>query len=145
MTNPYATPPQMPQAQVQIPSVRGPAISLIVVASIAVLFGLFGLATDVLLVASGAIEQLEASNEGQVSKYTSIAIRTAWGVLLLMVSSFVLYGAVQMLRYKNYGLARGAAVAAAIPCIGPCFFLGIPFGIWALVVLSQPQIKDAFR
>jgi hypothetical protein len=33
---------------------------------------------------------------------------------------------------------------ALIPCLGPCYILGIPAGIWALVVLARPEVREAF-
>ena len=38
-----------------------------------------------------------------------------------------------------------AAIVAMIPRISPCCLLGLPFGIWALVVLSNGTVKAAFR
>ena len=38
-----------------------------------------------------------------------------------------------------------ASILAVIPCLSPCFILGIPFGIWALVVINQADVKEAFH
>jgi hypothetical protein len=38
-----------------------------------------------------------------------------------------------------------ASIIAIIPCFGPCCCLGIPVGIWALVVINKPEVKSAFR
>ena len=35
-------------------------------------------------------------------------------------------------------------IVSMLPC-SCCWTLGLPFGIWALVVLNQPEVKDAFR
>jgi hypothetical protein len=35
------------------------------------------------------------------------------------------------------------AITAVLPC-GPCWILGLPVGIWALVVLSRAEVKEAF-
>jgi hypothetical protein len=32
-----------------------------------------------------------------------------------------------------------------IPYISPCCCLGLPIGIWALVVLNNEQVKSSFR
>jgi hypothetical protein len=48
-----------------------------------------------------------------------------------------------MLRLRTYGLAITGAIVALLPCNPGCL-LGLPFGIWALVALAQPDIKDAF-
>jgi hypothetical protein len=38
-----------------------------------------------------------------------------------------------------------ASVIAMIPCISPCCIVGLPIGIWAMVVLSKPEVKSAFH
>ena len=55
------------------------------------------------------------------------------------------FGAVCMLRMRRYGFAMASAILALIPVCSPCFFLGIPFGIWALVVLSQAEVRQRFE
>ena len=37
-----------------------------------------------------------------------------------------------------------SAVLALLPCLSPCCVLGLPFGIWALVTLNKPEVKEAF-
>ncbi len=125
--------------------VRAPAIALIIVASIALVFGILGLLGDVVLIASGAIAELEARNEGPISKETTVAVRVIWGILLLVASSFVLYGAILMKNLKSHGVAKAAAIVAMVPLVGPCCLLGIPFGVWALITLEKPEVRNAFR
>jgi hypothetical protein len=36
-----------------------------------------------------------------------------------------------------------AAIMAMIPC-NCCCLLGLPFGIWALVMLMKPEVKSQF-
>jgi hypothetical protein len=55
-----------------------------------------------------------------------------------------LYGAIAMLRGKQYSACVAGAVTASIPFISPCVFLGIPFGIWALVILFRKDTRAAF-
>ena len=126
-------------------SLRAPAIALIVVSAIAVCFGALGLVGDFVMIATGAIDELEKANTGSISKHTTILIRVIWGILLLVASSFVLYGATQMLRRKSFGTAQGAAIVAMIPLVGPCCVVGIPFGIWALIELKKPGVRETFR
>ena len=38
-----------------------------------------------------------------------------------------------------------ATIIAMVPCISPCCLVGLPIGIWALVVLMKPEVKAAFR
>jgi uncharacterized membrane protein len=145
MSNPYEPPGQGNPSGGAQTVVQRPAVALIVVALISIVCGLLALAMDVVLVATGAIERLEEVNEGPVSEYTIITIRSIWGVVLLIASTFVLFGAMKMRNLQNYRTARAAAVVAMIPFLGPCCVLGIPFGIWALVALGKPGVRSAFR
>jgi hypothetical protein len=145
MTNPYEPPIQLYQDRSIHTLVRAPALALIVVSSIAIGFGALGLIADVVLLATGVVARMEAMNRGAESEYTLIAIRTIWGVALLIASSFVFYGSVQMRNLKNYGTARAAAIVAMVPLLGPCCILGIPFGIWAFVVLGKPGVRNSFQ
>ena len=97
-----------------------------------------------ILLMSGAVERLEAMREGPISEYTQIAIRSVWGIILVIASSFVLYGSLKMKQLRDYRTAKAAAVVAMIPLLGPCCLLGIPFGIWAFAVLAKPHVRDAF-
>jgi hypothetical protein len=63
--------------------------------------------------------------------------------VIAALNGFVLYGAIKMLRLQNHGMATVASVAAMLPCQCCCLF-GLPFGIWALVVLNKPEVKLQF-
>jgi len=51
----------------------------------------------------------------------------------------------KMKKLENYGLAMTASILAMIPCLSPCCLIGLPIGIWAVVVLSKPEVKSAFH
>lgn len=53
-------------------------------------------------------------------------------------------GAAKLGFLESYRLARLAAVLACIPLITPFFVIGIPFGVWALRLLADPSVKNAF-
>jgi hypothetical protein len=42
-------------------------------------------------------------------------------------------------------LCIAASIVAMIPCVSPCCCIGLPVGIWALVVLSKGDVKDHFN
>lgn len=73
-----------------------------------------------------------------------------WGGILfaifgLLVGVFVIFGAVRMLGLKSWGLGLTASILSLVPCFQGCCLLSIPVGIYALVVLSDPQVKSAFK
>lgn len=57
----------------------------------------------------------------------------------------VLLGAISMLRLSSYSMAMAGAICGCIPCCGPAVVLAIPFSIWGLVVINQPDVKRHFR
>jgi hypothetical protein len=66
-------------------------------------------------------------------------------LLCIVIAGVVLFGAIKMKRLENHGLAMAASILAMIPCLSPCCLLGLPLGIWALVVLLKPEVKSAFH
>jgi hypothetical protein len=62
-----------------------------------------------------------------------------------IVSGLVLLGAIKMLGLRGYNFAITASILALIPCFTPCCCIGLPFGIWALVVLNRPEVKSQFE
>jgi hypothetical protein len=62
-----------------------------------------------------------------------------------LVSVLTLAGARRMLELRSYGLAMSAAVLMAIPCLTPCCVFGQVAGIWAFVILVQPDVRRAFH
>lgn len=58
----------------------------------------------------------------------------------------IAYGGLQMTKFRMYGLAIAASIIAMIPCFSCCCcVIGLPAGIWSLVVLSRPEVRAAFR
>ena len=145
MSNPYQSPVLPTQTRDSYPEVQRSAIALIIVSLVAIIFGSIALVGDIGLIASGAVDRLEEMNQSPISKHTQITVRMLWGVVLVFASSFVFYGAMQMKNLRNFGMARAAAFVSVIPLLGPCCVLGIPFGIWALVTLGKPGVKDLFE
>ena len=70
---------------------------------------------------------------------------TGVGVLQLIGSMFIALGGMKMRALQSYGLAVTGSIMAIIPCCtNQCLCLYMPFGIWALVVLMNQDVKAAF-
>jgi hypothetical protein len=68
-------------------------------------------------------------------------------VFSLCWSAFVAFAAHKMRRLESWGLALTGAIMALIPCCGGqvlMCFLGLPVGIWALVVICRADVKSQF-
>jgi hypothetical protein len=61
------------------------------------------------------------------------------------LSLLVAFGALQMLRRRMLGLAITSSILAMINLECFCCLLGLPFGIWSLVVLSKPEVRSVFQ
>jgi hypothetical protein len=66
-------------------------------------------------------------------------------VVLVVMNILVIVGAYHLQNLKKFSLAMTGAIIACIPCCGPCLVLGIPFGIWALVLLNDSRIRPHFQ
>ena len=63
----------------------------------------------------------------------------------LLVAAFIIYASLKMKDLTQWGLAVAASILVMIPCISPCCIVGLPIGIWCLVVLTKPEVKAAFH
>ncbi len=144
-TNPYSS-PGAASTFAGTPSaiVHGPAIALVVVSIISIACLCLALCVDVFLLASESAARVQHPALG-VSEQTKIGVRMAWSGVILASNVVTLIGAFKMRALRNHGLAKYGAILAVIPCVGPCCVLGIPFGVWALVALNKPGVKDAFQ
>ena len=66
-------------------------------------------------------------------------------LIYLILYAVTIWGGVKMLKRKDYMLALAAAVIQIIPGAGFYYVVGIPFGIWALMVLRKPEVKASFH
>jgi hypothetical protein len=126
--------------------VTGPAIGLMVTAGLGIAGGLVGL--TLALARWGAAPEMPGMDP-QIARMIQMFAYGPVGIVAkvvgLAISVFVLYGALKMQKLSGYGLSLAAAIVALIPCFSPCCLLGLPIGIWALVVLSKPEVKSQFE
>jgi hypothetical protein len=58
-------------------------------------------------------------------------------------SLVILLGGIQMLRLRGRAMAIAGSAVAMVPC-SPCCILGLPIGIWSLIVLNKEEVIRAF-
>jgi len=144
--NPYEAPAEYavsPYSYSKAPPaerVRLPAMFLIIASSLGLFLQILGLAFYAVLMIA-ALQ--EGGNANEV--FFGLGFQVGSGVVSLVLRTVVLLGAIKMKRLQSYGLALTAAIIAVIPCFSPCCLLELPFGIWALVVLADEDVKAAFH
>ena len=62
------------------------------------------------------------------------------GLFKAIPALLMIYGSVQMVQLRSYAWS----IAAGILGIVCCSFLGVPMGIWALIVLARADVREAF-
>ena len=122
-----------------------PAIALLVLCAISVIVYLGFAAYDVYLITSGQLHQALRNQNAPIDLTTILIIRLVGVAVVMLAHVFIISGAVQMLKKGSFKMAMTAGVLCVIPCFStPCVVLGIPFGIWTLVVLSDANVKRSF-
>lgn len=128
--------------------VKAPSIAMLVNGALIALFSLFGTRSHLLgkrqpmpdlppEVPSWVPEMIQAM-QGPVG--------LAANIFSVLVGAFIIFGSIKMMKLQSRGLAMATAIVSMIPCLtGCCCVLGLPFGIWALVVLNKPEVKSSFR
>ena len=66
-------------------------------------------------------------------------------LLALILSVLTLMAGIKMLQRRSYGLVMAGVIVGMIPCLSGCCCTGLPFGIWALVVLSNAEVRKSFH
>ncbi|MBM7118437.1 hypothetical protein [Archangium primigenium] len=130
-------------------AVSGPAILLMVTAGLGLAGAFFSFISSMMGGGTLSPEQLEQLRQTNMENLIPWVERAnSFGVVgnlfTLALSGVTFYGALQMKNLRNYGLSMAAAIIAIVPCFGPCCCIGIPAGIWALVVINKPEVKAAF-
>jgi hypothetical protein len=61
----------------------------------------------------------------------------------LLQGIMVILGARQIEKLENHEFGKFSCFLAMLPC-SPAFLIGLPLGIWTLVVLRNPEVRAAF-
>ncbi len=129
--------------------VQPPAIALLVVAALTVLLFVVSLVSNDL-----ALKMMESANmpDDQMQQFRDVMEQSSMlgnvvgGILNVGGAALIAFGAWRMKELRSYGLAVTASILAMIPCFTSCCcLLGLPVGIWALIVLLDKDVKAAFN
>jgi hypothetical protein len=125
-------------------AVKAPAICLIIMASLGILYYLFNTA----VVLSGGGPPVPANAPPMMrSFYQGMhgPLAAAISFVIVLLNGFVLFGAIKLLRLQSHTLALATCIVAMLPfTVGCCCLLGLPFGIWGLVMINKPEVRSQF-
>jgi hypothetical protein len=100
------------------------------------------------VIAVVAPPQPAAAPPGQLSPDTEMIINAissvVGGAINLAMGVILVYGSRRMKRLESYRWALTAAWLSVLPVLSPCCILGLIFGIQAIQVLNNEDVKAAF-
>ncbi|MCC6179361.1 MAG: hypothetical protein IT305_28980 [Chloroflexi bacterium] len=123
--------------------VSAPAVGLIVTGALGAVTSL-GLAV---VAAVGGVAAFVGSAAAETFPVEALPGVAAFGIVVLIglvASLFTVYAGFQMRSLRGWGMSLAGAIVAAVPCLSPCCILGLPIGIWAILVLIDEPVKQAF-
>lgn len=133
--------------------VQGPSLALLVMGVVGLVITLSGFVArdwlvDAVLRATTSFPAAVPSEQLGLWKTElsrGLGIRDyARGLAGVVINGVMIAGALSMRRLEKRNLALAAATFALIPC-QCCCCVSIPFGIWALLMLNDPDVKQSFR
>jgi len=127
--------------------VNGPAISLIVAVSIGIALAVLGILMQLLGIGMASMSNFEGGQNAEAARMIQM-FSGGLGIIIrvigILVGIFIIYGGLKMRKLESHGLCVAASIIAMIPCLSPCCCIGLPIGIWALVILNKPEVKQYF-
>jgi predicted Zn finger-like uncharacterized protein len=148
----YDRPRQPKRFKRGLVALRAPAICLLVTGVLGMLsWGFFGLS---MMVQNRAdfeaelqrkspprnAEEREAQQKAVNFMFSPIVLPSF--LVLVLLNLVIVVGSIMMLVGKMRWLGLLASILAMVDC--GCCIVGIPFGIWSLIALSNPEAKAAF-
>jgi hypothetical protein len=131
--------------------VSGPGVGLIVVGALGIVYGAIGIVGVMFQSALAGLNGMNNMNfpgqNPELLRFVQMSqgvFGLVFAVIHLALGGLVIYGGIKMKSLENYSLCMIASIIAIIPCISPCCCVGIPLGIWAVVVLNKPEVKAHF-
>jgi len=128
-------------------AVSGPATGLKVTGIICLICSVVSVVVNALIF-GGVNLHLQPLPNAELQKLLD-EVGTVFGIVQsiigVVVSIVIWMGAVRIQALQQYQFAFAACLLAMLPCVSPCCLLGLPFGIWALVVLNRPEVKSQFN
>lgn len=154
--NPYQSPQAAPAAgqsagggrEAALAKVRVPAIILMVLAPLGILLCALDGGVRAMNIVNDTVPMQGMNMDAPGVKagyYVGMYGMLVAEVLGFLLQFVVIFGAYHMLMLKSRMLAMAANVISVIPCITACCVLGIPFGIWGLVVINDSAVKPFFE
>ena len=126
-------------SQEALERVKVPAIGLVITGALGLLGGV------VSLVSWFAFPEFSQQSPMPGWEWVSSpALNLGYTAFSMALSAFVFVGGLKMGRLESYGFVITSSIVAIVPCFS-CCLTGMPFGIWAVIVLLNEDVKREFQ
>jgi hypothetical protein len=119
-----------------------PAIALIVIAVLGLLLSFYNVFNA--LTAEAVVDPTAPPFLQEMAKNSVGTVPAVVQFCFVIVNVVIIVGGYLMSRVQSWGMALTATILAMINFGSCCCVLGIPIGIWSLVILLQSDVKAAF-
>ena len=121
----------------------GPAVGMIVVGIIDLLLHLFNL----LYYGMAGTAGIAIFMEQQKPESSILMAVGAFGLCLalfgILTGGFLIYAGIKTTQLKSHRVAMIGCIVLMLPMVN-CCIIGLPFGVWGLMVLNDLQVREAF-
>jgi hypothetical protein len=118
--------------------VSAPAIGLLIAGGLSAAFTLGW------LVIVGVIGVAAVADREIADALPGLGIWITLAIVKLALDGLTIVAGLQMRQLRSWGLSLAGSIAAMLPC-SICCILGLPLGVWALLVLVDDEVKRAFN
>ena len=125
--------------------VAPPAICLLIAGILGIVVNAFQMAMPLFMKPEDMIKPDTPPFMQELLKSSTGAQAVIGGLIFATVSILVVFAAIQMLRMRTWGFALAGSIIAMINIGNCCCLLGLPFGIWSIIILSRQDVKSAFE
>lgn len=134
-------PPPLGDRSAAESKIKAPAIVMMVCTGLGAAMQLVSLIMNVVGTGVGV-----ASGDGdELQRIMGGAVGAVMNVVGMLFSAFCIWAFLKMMRLENRTMAYVAVIASMVPCTGSCCYLNIFVGIWALMTLADPVVKQAYQ
>lgn len=126
-------------------SMRGPALALKIMSILSLIVVVLSFIAHILMLLGVHLQlpHLNSAAMNQQLTRANMILYIIGDIIGAVLAVIVWTGASKMQALKNHAFAVTASILAMLPCT-PCCVIGLPFGIWALVMLNKPEVKSHF-
>ena len=124
-----------------VAKVKPPAIGLMIYAGLSLVFLVINVISSFLN--PNGITRIMQNAQNDAERLGGVIGLVLVIVVTIIPAVLIFIGAPKMMNLQSRGLALTAAIAGCVPC-NLCCLLGLPIGIWSIVVLLQPDVKAWF-